>query len=68
MSCVERYGQNSTFVFDAKSITIDGLLNCDPSGICFLSDLNGKHKLVPISKLKDLETDKENVYLDFTYK
>ena len=67
-SLPKQLSQNSTFVFDAKSIAIDGLLNCDPSGICFLSDLNGKHKLVPISKLKDLETDKENVYLDFTYK
>ena len=64
----KQLSQNSTFIFDTKSITIDGLLNCDPSGMCFLSDLNGKHKLVSISKLKDLETDKKNVYSDFRYK
>ena len=67
-SLPKQLSKNSTFVFNTTSIIINGLLGCDPSGMCFLSDLNGKHKLVPTSKLQDLGTNKKNVYSDFTYR
>ena len=64
----QQLSKNSTFIFDATSMTIEGLENCDPSGMCFLSDLNGKHTLVPLSKLKDMGTSETNVYSDFRFK
>jgi len=59
---------NSTFVFNSDTITITKLENCDSNGMCFFSDLNGKHKVVPISELKDINTNIKNVYFDFVYK
>ena len=67
-SSPKQLSKNSTFIFDKAGITIHGLQNCDPSEMCFFSDLNGKHIIVPLSKFKNIKSNEKNIYSDFTFK